>query len=305
MGWTSSSWLLWVCVSCSGLFLAGGQTNGCCTQCKSGYARSNRRLVRLPCNIPSEPRELMYRDCETSCVDPSDGLFAYCSNCPVNFQKNFDGCLSACMACPSGTTGTGNSDDACTFCPSGKYQSGPTLSDCLELVPCVPGQRTVRVGTSTSQFQCEACVGDFTTALGSQTVCSNCVSGKYLFSAGTCTQCPRCNVPGTYIDCPVGTTSLVNACKYCSGTQAGSYCPVGQEEGGCDGTQLGNVACKDCRAGHHKPVQNTKNCVKCPTGTFKVSPGTASCGACTNGPTNSYYGAWGGSQLATSNECPW
>lgn len=403
MGWTSSSsWLLWVCVSCSGFFPVGGQTSGCCTQCKSGYAMVKNVRTRLLCNIPGEASDPSVGSCVDACTLSGGKYSAYCSPCDNNFEENRNDCLGPCTKCPVGKIGTGQPDSVCvtcqpgyrvdgfvcTACPAGKYQDmvhqasckgcepgtytaqaaqsvcrsvgqcipgeyathagsstsfvecaqcgegtittsynvapactacvlgkfqtrkGATV--CLDHVPCVSGERRVRVGTVTSQYECEKCVAPWTTISGAQTACNTCVAGKYFDTVvvggqvtNVCTSCACNGVVGTYINCPVGTTSSsTSMCMFCSGTQAGSYCPVGQEEGGCDGTQLGNVACKDCRAGYHKPVQNTKNCVKCPTGTFKVSPGTASCGACTNGPTNSYYTAWGVLE-ATSNGCLW
>jgi hypothetical protein len=392
MGW-AFVWL-WVCITCSRLFLVGGQTSGCCAQCKSGSYYNNYVLTRLDCNIPSEPINPNLRNCADNCGN-------FCNGCASNYEENRNDCRGSCIKCPVGKINTGDPDTVCvacqpgyrvngfvcTACTAGKYQDGyhqasckdcgpGTFSSefgeircwpvgecmageyathtgssttyvecaqcsegtitatnnvagvctacvtgkfqtrkgaaaCLDHVECVVGERMVRVGTVTRQFECEMCVAPWTTVAGTQSLCNSCVAGKYFdivtmggIATNVCTSC-QCNTAGMYINCPVGTTSSsTTRCMFCSGTQAGSYCPVGQEEGGCTGTQLGNVACKNCLAGYHKPISNSKNCVKCPTGTYKVAQGTASCGACTNGASNSNYGAWDLLD-ATSNECPW
>jgi hypothetical protein len=294
-----------------------------CITCEKGYRCVGG--IRYACDTGAYMAEEGSSFCYACYLDeyqPSTGQLAciLCTTCLPGQYVSTVSCTGypsivdrGCTACPAGSYSTSNNAGSCTPCPDGQFQGNAGQTSCNAHVPCVAGQKTKSVGTRTTQFQCENCPQYFTTVLGSERDCDKCVAGRYmgtktvgLVVSADCIQCPHCNMVGTYINCPVGTTSSsTSMCMFCSGTQAGSYCPVGQEEGGCDGTQLGNVACKDCRAGHHKPVQDTKNCVKCPTGTFKVSPGTASCGACTNGPRNSYYGAWGGSQLATSNECPW
>jgi len=397
MGWTL--WL-WACVACSGLFLACGQTSGCCTQCKSGYAMVKNVRTRLVCNIPSEPIKPGKPDCTDSCVNGP--LNEYCFSCNDNHEENRNDCLTPCTRCSAGKIGTGLPDSVCvtcqpgyrvdglvcTACPAGQYQdaahqtsckscqpgkysaragqdrcydigtcppgeyathvgSATSYAECAQCVegkittsyslatvcswcpsgtfqqnkgqaycnthvPCVAGQKTLSVGTSTAPFRCEACPQYFTTTLGTESNCDKCVAGRYMGGkvvggnvVPDCIECPRCSI-GQYINCPVGTTlASTSKCMDCSGTQAGSYCPVGQEEAGCDGTQRENLICKDCKAGYHKPARETKNCVKCPTGTYKASPGKANCGACTNGPTNSYYDQWTLGQDATSNGCPW
>ena len=304
------------CLACAAGKVGTGNPDDQCQRCQPGYRIENYGCTQcVPGKYQDGTHQTSCKNCQTNYYSDTAGA-TICyqqSICAAGTYMSKDATITSnreCTPCPAGTYSEyRNIDSTCSSCPSGKYQSFQGMTFCYEHAPCVPSQKQISAGTSTQDFVCENCVSPWTTRLGSQTACSDCVAGKYKLGSTTCTDCNCVSQGEVYINCPVGSTA--KGCNFCTGTQPGSYCEIGKQPSEvCNGMQTQDVQCVPCPAGKYKSVANSRSCVDCLTGFYKLPPAsTASCTACSNKPSNAVYLPWtrldGTRTEPSTSDCPW
>lgn len=308
-----------ICEYCvNGKYAVGTPGTGC-TTCESGYRCYNG--VRYACDPGTFRTETGYDFCyycdiNTFQPNPGQPRCNSCTTCPTGYMVSKSSCSvygstvdRECTICPAGSYSASSNAASCTSCPDGTYQNNAGQSTCKTFTVCQPGQTTTTVGDRTKDYVCSTCTSPWTTRLGSQTSCSDCVAGKYKLGSTTCTDCNCVSQGEVYINCPVGSTA--KGCNFCTGTQSGSYCEIGKQPSEvCNGMQTQDVQCVPCPAGKYKSVANSRSCVDCLTGFYKLPPAsTASCTACSNKPSNAVYLPWtrldGTKTEPSTSDCPW
>ena len=186
------------------------------------------------------------------------------------------GIVSACTACPSGSTSSAGSS-TCS-CSAGYSQSGSGSS--LSCTQCSAGYYAA-AGAS----QCTACPSGSTSSAGSST-CS-CSAGYSQSGSGSSLSCSQCSA-GSY------SAAGASSCSQCS---AGSYSAAGASQcTACDtGTyqdQTGQTSCKTCQT---CPKTNVANATNVLSGCGNTSPGT-----CTIQCNSGYYASGMSSGIVTA-----
>lgn len=307
------------CLACPAGKVGTGSPDDQCQRCSPGYRIEISACVKC---VPGKYQNLYHQtscqDCDQNYYSDTPGASA-CTmmrSCIAGQYMSRDGDSARdreCSSCPAGKYSEyRNIDTECSSCPPGKFQEFEAMTFCYDHRQCVPGSRLVSAGTSTKDYVCEDCVRPWTTIVGTQTVCSDCVAGKYKLGSSvtaTCVDCNCANQGEVYTACPAGSNA--KTCTPCTGTRAGAYCAAGYEPSAvCDGTQTQDTQCVMCPAGKHKPSATVRSCVSCPTAYYKPPPASAAtCAACTNKPSDAEYLPWtglDGSRIEpTTSQCPW
>ena len=154
---------------------------------------------------------------------------------------------SACYSCVPGywQREANHKNKSCQPCPSGKYTDNPGSSKCLGGPVCQTG--TVGIIGAVSE---------------NESVCNDCVAGRYSVNTGDGPDC---------MSCPSGLYVATSKASSCIG---GGACPLGKY-GTMFNTKQGT--CKECPVGKITVKTGLFTCSDCPRGQYQLSSGKSSC----------------------------
>jgi hypothetical protein len=224
-----------------------------------------------------------------------------------------------CETCGSGFIVVG--ETACASCNTPDYPksyANPGQTACLPCRDCSVFQRQKSDCSSQQNRECENCGANQRSLSLNAGSCNGC-NQNYIRAANDCVPCDKDNAAcdaGYWINCKFNEANGgFRTCDVCQGQRESSgtdRCVAGTGVSQrCTGRDITVTLCAPCAAGTERKDDTPlvdgvfQGCVKCPTGFFKPSTGTAACAGCTNKPANSQYRAWGASETASTSSCPW
>ena len=219
-----------------------------------------------------------------------------CSKCPActyvlyNFDKSYDfqdNTRQVCTAraeCGAGTSGP--CEGSCTACAVGKAGAGATIYGHVwginlyhdtVCTDCVPGKYAAGAGWSS----CAECnFGHVSgTAWGH---CDACAKGTKKTSASVCTPCAAgeanpAKAQEACFQCDAGTYSAEAGLHNCALCEEGKF-----------QNDKGKTTCKECDPGSHEEDKGSVACSVCPRGTYADTKGHILCKKCAAGKSSDY-----------------
>ena len=159
----------------------------------------------------------------------------------------------------------------CSNCGVGKYSASGTgqISESV-CANCVAGKYLESTGNDAAS-DCTVCpAGRFSTVQGSSAAsdCQACAAGKYLATTGN-------DAASDCINCDAGKYSSSTGISHASSCFA---CQTGRYRSG-----TGATSCANCERGQYQDGTGTTSCKQCELGTIATSAGAASCVDCALG----------------------
>jgi hypothetical protein len=261
-------------LSCSSCGVANGLA---LTQCLRTAASSNAALTIVGFNFGPRAPVILVGDARCIVDDSTTSLPSY-----IQSQS-----LVTC-ALPSGNRldrpvlllQTGGDISASTATLSYTQCSRGTREVDLECIRCDNGT----YAESESQTVCSDCLAGRWSRSGSYQ-CSDCLAGTFSESGSpNCTECPlgrfvSTGAQSTCAACDSGAYAPVTGLSVCASCSAGYY-SVKQVTSSGD---IGPISCVACSSGSYTAVSAQASCVQCDAGTYANATGASACTACDRG----------------------